>query len=135
MTILTPITDFTFVAGLNLRSITRNGEPWFLLKDVCTALSLDDRNRMARELDPCEKSTTVIATRGGPQTMQTVSESGLYVLIMYSREPAAKAFKEWVTGRVLPAVRQHGTYQTPNGELPSGCAGDDDGARDRAQHA
>ncbi|MCP3966811.1 MAG: phage antirepressor Ant, partial [Lentisphaerae bacterium] len=53
-------------------------------------------------------------TLGGVQTTTTINESGLYSLIMRSRKPNAKKFKRWVTGEVLPSIRKHGAYATPD---------------------
>lgn len=95
---------------LVLRSILKDGAPWFIAKDVCDALGLSDRSKAVRGLDEDEKGTTTVPTLRGPQSLITVNESALYALILRSRKPQAKAFRKWVTGTVLPALRQDGLY-------------------------
>lgn len=95
---------------LVLRSILKDGGPWFIAKDVCDALGLSNRNMAVAGLDEDEKGLTTVDTLRGPQSLITVNESGLYALILRSRKPQAKAFRKWVTGTVLPALRQDGLY-------------------------
>ena len=96
--------------GLVLRSILKDGAPWFIAKDVCDALGLSNRSMAVAGLDEDEKGHSTVDTPGGPQSLITVNESGLYALILRSRKPQAKAFRKWVTGTVLPALRQDGLY-------------------------
>ena len=93
-----------------VRTVIRDGEPWFVAKDVCDVLGLSDTNAALRGLDEDEKGTTNSRTLGGNQTMLTVNESGLYALIFKSRKPEAKAFRKWVTSEVLPSIRKTGKY-------------------------
>lgn len=92
-----------------IRIIERNGEPWFVAKDVCKILELDLASG-ARGLDPDEKALHIMQTLGGDQKIQVVSEPGLYSLILRSRKPEAKAFKRWITHEILPAIRRNGAY-------------------------
>lgn len=101
---------FDFAPGVALRSITKDSAPWFVAKDICDALGLADRNKAVQGLDPDEKGTNTVPTPGGPQSVVTVSESGLYALVLRSRKPAAKAFQKWITGTVLPTLRRDGLY-------------------------
>nr|DAF50066.1 MAG TPA: repressor domain protein [Siphoviridae sp. ctzyE57] len=96
-----------------IRTTTINGEPWFVAADVCKALDLNN-NRMAIErLDVDEKGVSSIDTPGGKQELTIVNEPGLYALVLGSRKPEAKAFKRWITHDVIPTIRKHGAYMTP----------------------
>jgi anti-repressor protein len=86
------------------------GEPWFVAKDVCDALGLGRQQDSTRHLDGDEKRVCPVDTPGGRQSMATVSEAGLYSLILRSRKPEAKLFKRWVTHEVLPSIRKDGGY-------------------------
>lgn len=88
------------------------GEPWFVAKDVCDILGTHTKD-LGTILDQDEKGIDSIDTLGGRQQMTTVSEAGLYKLIMRSRKDNAKPFQRWVTHEVLPSIRKHGAYATP----------------------
>lgn len=94
------------------------GEPWFVAKDVCDALGLGRQHDSTRYLDDDEKGEGLVNTSSGVQTMVTVSEPGLYRLILKSRKPEAKAFQRWVTHEVLPAIRRDGGYMVARDETP-----------------
>lgn len=87
-----------------------NGEPWFVAKDVCDALSLGRQHDSTRYLDADEKGEGLVDTPSGKQTMVVINEPGFYKLIMKSRKPEAKAFQRWVTHEVLPSIRKKGGY-------------------------
>lgn len=87
-----------------------DGEPLFVAKDVCAALGLGNSRQALARLDDDEKGVISTDTPGGEQQMQAVNEPGLYVLVLSSRKPEAKAFKRWVTHEVLPALRREGGY-------------------------
>lgn len=92
-----------------------NGEPWFVAKDVCNALGLGRQQDSTRYLDDDEKGECLVNTASGEQRMVTVSEAGLYSLVLKSRKPEAKRFKRWVTHDVLPALRRDGAYVASDG--------------------
>lgn len=92
-----------------------NDEPWFVAKDVCAALGLGNSRQALARLDDDEKGVISTDTPGGEQQMQAVNEPGLYVLVLSSRKPEAKAFKRWVTHEVLPALRRDGAYVASDG--------------------
>lgn len=94
------------------------GEPWFVAKDVCKALGLEDPNQSCRHFDSDEKGLFTVQTHGGKQSMVHVSEPGLYRLILKSRKPEAKAFQRWVTHEVIPAIRRDGGYMVARDETP-----------------
>ena len=92
----------------DVRTIIRDGEPWFVAADVCRALDVD--STATRRLDDDEKGLHSTQTLGGEQNMTIVNEPGLYTLVLGSRKPEAKAFKRWITHDVIPAIRRHGMY-------------------------
>jgi prophage antirepressor-like protein len=87
-----------------------NEEPWFVAKDVCDLLGLDDTRRAVERLDDDEKIRGVILHSGQNRNVWMVNESGLYNLIIRSNKPQASAFRKWVTSEVLPSIRQTGEY-------------------------
>lgn len=94
----------------DFRIIDRDGEPWFVLADVCRALEIANAADAARRLDDDEKGIVITDTLGGPQKLAIINESGLYSLILTSRKEGAKRFKKWVTSEVLPSIRKTGSY-------------------------
>ena len=100
-----------------VRGVIKNGEPWFVAKDICDVLGLTNSRKATATLDEDEKEVTSSYTPGGQQEMAIVNESGLYSLIMQSRKPAAKAFRKWVTSEVLPSIRKYGFYAAPDAQL------------------
>jgi anti-repressor protein len=80
-------------------------------RDVTDALGLD--RTATRRLDEDEKGVRSMHTQGGEQEVSIITEAGLYSLIMASKKPDAKRFKRWVTHDVLPTIRRHGMYATP----------------------
>ncbi len=93
------------------RTLKKDGEPWFVLIDVCRELGIGNPTDAASRLDDDEVGIDAVKTAGGMQNVVTVSESGLYSLIMTSRKEGAKRFKKWVTAEVLPAIRKTGRYR------------------------
>ncbi len=93
-----------------IRTVQINGEPWFVLSDVCKVLELSSPHKVAERLDGDEKGRNQIPTLGGVQEMAVVNESGLYAVILRSDKPQAKPFRKWVTSEVLPSIRKHGSY-------------------------
>jgi len=87
-----------------MRVITMNNEPWFVAKDVCDILELNNVRQALSRLDDDEKNTIVLNDGIGNTNKLAVNESGLYSLIMTSLNPDANTFKKWVTSEVLPAI-------------------------------
>lgn len=109
------MTPFQFETGAIIRTITKDGEPWFVAKDVCDVLGIKNvSDTLSKVLDADEKGIDTIDTLGGTQRVSIINESGLYALIMKSRKPQAQAFRKWVTSEVLPSIRKHGAYMTPD---------------------
>ena len=93
-----------------VRTVERDGEPWFVLKDVCDVLGISKYRDVSERLDADEREPVKVDTPGGPQMMTAVNESGLYNVILRSDKPEAKPFRKWVTSEVIPAIRRHGSY-------------------------
>ena len=107
----TEIQTFNF-NNSSLRTLTDEaGDPWFVLKDCMSILSLGNPTETVKMFDDDEFSTTeVIDSIGRRQQTYIISESGFYRLVMKSRKPEAKEFQRWVTHEVLPAIRKTGGY-------------------------
>ena len=111
-----------------IRTINQNGEPWFVAADVCDFFQVTNRNRVMQQVDQADKGGTQMDTPGGKQTLTIINEAGLYDLL-FALQPAKargvsdeyvneriaqlKAFKRWITHEVIPAIRKHGAYATP----------------------
>jgi len=110
--------------GSEVRALMINGEPWFVARDVVNAIGMTWKTGGAGStgpLDDDEKGVNSIHTLSGIQQMQVINESGLYTLILRSREAvtpgsAAHRFRKWVTSDVLPSIRKHGAYVMPAAE-------------------
>lgn len=101
---------FTY-GGNEVRTVQRNGEPWFVLKDVCAILDIANHKMTTQRLDGDEVSQTyLIDSIGRKQEMTVINESGLYNVILRSDKPEAKPFRKWVTSEVLPSIRKTGGY-------------------------
>ena len=98
-----------------------NGEPWWVLADVCKVLEISKHRDAASRLDDDERESVLVDTLGGLQSMTAINESGLYSLILTSRKPSAKRFKKWVTSEVLPAIRKTGGYMVGRYKKTSDC--------------
>lgn len=87
-----------------------DGQPWFVLADLCKVLDLKQPHRVAARLDDDQKGRHQVTTLGGPQTVTTVNESGMYDVVLRSEKPEARPFRRWVTSEVLPTIRKTGSY-------------------------
>lgn len=97
--------------GKQVRTIQKDGETWWVLKDVCAVLGISDVRRVAERLDVDEWSQTPVSDRlGRSQDTYIINESGLYNVILRSDKAEAKPFRKWVTGEVLPSIRKTGGY-------------------------
>lgn len=103
----------------NLRCIEKDGEPWFVGKDVAMALGYSNtRDALSRHVDVEDKGVVNHDTPSGIQKMTIINESGLYSLILSSKLESAKRFKRWVTSEVLPCIRKHGGYIVGQENMP-----------------
>lgn len=99
----------------DIRTVTIDGDPWFVGKDVAEILGYSNsRDALAKRVDEEDKGVAKCDTLGGTQELTVINESGLYSLILSSKLPTAKKFKHWVTSEVLPSIRKTGQYQIPN---------------------
>ena len=106
------ITPFSY-EDHEVRVLDINGEPWFVLADLCKVLALSNPAVVAKRLDEADVSQTYISSGGQRRAMTIVAEPGLYDVVVRSDSPAAKPFRRWVTHEVLPTIRQRGGYLTP----------------------
>lgn len=94
-----------------LRTVEIDGEPWFVGKDVATALGYTDTfGALKKHVDTADKQNCQNDSFNTPRGMTIINESGLYSLILSSKLPSAKEFKHWVTSEVLPSIRKNGAY-------------------------
>jgi anti-repressor protein len=99
--------------GSQVRTVIKNGCPWFVAKDVCDILGHTNNRAATERLDEDEKGVSKVYTLGGEQKMTVINEPGLYSLVLTSNKSEAKQFKRWITHEVLPSIRKHGAYMTP----------------------
>lgn len=124
---MSALTPFAFEDHL-VRIVSRAGEPWFVLRDVCRALGIQNpRDVAAKQVPPdemavesfygCvdEKGVGETDTLGGVQQVLLLSEPGLYRLIFRSNKPVAERFRRWVFHEVLPAIRRTGRWDAADG--------------------
>ena len=90
-----------------IRTVKKDGDLWWVLKDVCDVLELSNPTMIAGRLDEDERAKFDLGRRG---ETNIINESGLYNVILRSDKPEAKKFKRWVTHEVLPSIRKHGAY-------------------------
>ncbi|GHV15634.1 hypothetical protein FACS1894179_04300 [Bacteroidia bacterium] len=92
--------------------VRENGEVWFILTDVCKILDLQT-NKVKERLNPKGWNTIPLLTKGGTQQIIIINEPNFYRLILQSRKPIAEKFQDWIVEEVLPSIRRHGAYLTP----------------------
>jgi prophage antirepressor-like protein len=104
----------TFSFGTHaVRTVERDGQVWFVGKDVCECLALSNTSKALESLPVDERGITASNTPSGEQNMLIVNEAGLYRLIFKSKKAEAERFKSWVFKEVLPAIRRTGSYGVP----------------------
>ena len=118
----TQLSTFNFEQS-SIRVIAVNNEPWFVAKDVCSAIGLSNSRMALLALDDDEKGVSSTYTLGGEQDLAIVSESGMYTLILRCRDAVKKGsvphrFRKWVTAEVLPQIRKTGRYQVSERSQP-----------------
>ena len=95
----------------SVRTLSMDGDPWFVGKDVATALGYaKPTDAVRKHVDSEDRGVSKTETPSGEQDVVIINESGLYSLILSSKLPKAKAFKRWVTSEVLPTLRKTGSY-------------------------
>ena len=94
-----------------VRTMEREGEPWFVGKDVAAALGYSNTaDAIQKHVDEEDKLTSQIAMAGQGRNVVFINEAGLYSLVLSSKLPAARAFKHWITSQVIPSIRKTGGY-------------------------
>ncbi|WHU45168.1 BRO family protein [Gordonia sp. L191] len=93
-----------------VRTVVIDGEPWFVLGDLCKVLGLGTPARVRERLDEGVSQSHTLQTAGGAQQMTVVSEPGMYEVVIRSDKPEAVAFRRWITGTVLPEIRRTGSF-------------------------
>ena len=101
-----------------IRILEKDGNLWFVAKEVSDFLGYRDAHDMIRNLDDDEKDTQNMRTPGGDQALSIINESGLYSAILRSRRHEAKQFKKWITSEVLPSIRKTGSYSMKDAKKP-----------------
>ncbi len=100
-------------------AIGENGEPMFCLADVCKALELTNPTTVKNRLDSTDVQLVDLHALNSAEGMignsiaNFITESGFYDVILQSTSPKVKPFRRWVTSEVLPSIRKHGIYATP----------------------
>lgn len=97
--------------GSEVRTIIdKDGNPWWVARDVCVALGIRISGHTFSNLKSDERSGISLPSLGGKQSTLIISESGLYTLIMRSNKPEAEQFRQWISREVLPSIRKTGRY-------------------------
>lgn len=96
--------------GKEIRVVDQNGDPWFVAKEICDILEIQNVAQSIEGLDTDDKLIYTIDISGQGRKTWLINESGLYSLILRSNKLEAKRFKKWVTSEVLPSIRKTGTY-------------------------
>lgn len=94
----------------NVRVLEKNGDPWFVAKDVCECLEINNSRQALSRLDTDEKADVILNDGSQNRRMNIVNEYGLYSLVLSSRKPEAKEFKRWITHEVIPSIRKYGSF-------------------------
>lgn len=87
------------------------GDPWFVGKDVADVLGYSETNAMTRRLN--DDDFISVKLSGMNMKSVLINESGLYAAVMGSKLDSSRKFQRWVTKEVLPSIRKHGGYLTP----------------------
>lgn len=98
-----------------IRTVEIGGEPWFVGKDVAERLGYERPTKAIQDHVDAEDidEIPIRDSIGRMQNSPIINESGLYSLVLSSKLPTAKQFKRWITSEVIPSIRKHGAYMTP----------------------
>lgn len=131
----------------SVRTVSIDGEPWFVATDVCAYFGVTNRNRIIQAVDEEDKGGTQMDTLGGVQTVTVVNESGLYSVLfalqptkargvfeeyIKERQEKLRAFKRWITHDVLPTIRKTGGYVNDTAQFIDSYFGQLDSAQKHA---
>lgn len=116
--------SFNFEDKVQVRTVAKNDEVWFVAADVCAAIGIRNSRDAVSNLDEDEKGVALTDTLGGEQEVAIINESGMYALILRSRNATKPGtvqhrFRKWVTSEVLPSIRKTGTYTMPDRLTPA----------------
>lgn len=107
------IIPFTY-EGSAVRTLSIDGEPWFVLADLCRVLGIKNVKQLRDRLEDALCQTyPILDSLGRTQNVTIVSEAGMYEVVIRSDKPEAVAFRRWITTEVLPSIRKRGGYLTP----------------------
>lgn len=117
---MSDLTVFAFDTAA-VRTLTIEGEPWFVAGDIANVLGYRNAPDMVRMLDEDEAATHNVRSRSADGVLQDrevtiINESGLYACVLKSRRKEAKVFRKWITSEVLPALRRTGSYSMPGSQ-------------------
>lgn len=122
MNALIPLDSGTFA----VRMVMKDGEPWWVLNDVCAILGIANPRHVASRLEDYQKGVAINDTLGGEQEMLVVNEPGIYSMTLASRKHVAKQFTRWLFTEVIPSIRKYGFYDPARlaaiNSAPSQCA-------------
>lgn len=105
----TDLMPFTY-EGQSVRTVVIDGEPWFVLADLCAVLDIANPRNVSGRLSDDQKGVRLMDTPGGQQNLVIVNEAGMYEVVIRSDKPEAIAFRRWLTGTVLPQIRKTGSF-------------------------
>lgn len=119
------LVSFSFQSSFNVRIVTVDGEPWFMAKDVATALGYADTDQAVR--NHCKRAKSLKDIDPSNQRVEQnqeldpktkfIPEPDVYRLITRSKLPSAEAFETWLFETVIPSIRKTGGYQLPAHEV------------------
>lgn len=96
-----------------LRTIVIDGEPWFVLSDICRVLDITNAGNVVARLDEADVRQADISSGGQRRRVSIVSESGMYEVVIRSDKAEARQFRWWITHEVIPSIRRTGAYAVP----------------------
>ena len=95
----------------NITAIEKDGEPWFIAKEISDILEYSETSKMLRRIDDDDRLKWAgVDSIGKSNTYVIINESGFYNAVIGSKKPEAKRFKKWITSEVLPSIRKTGSY-------------------------
>lgn len=116
---MTNLSTFEFTKSKTVRVLPKNGEPWFVAKDLATCLdysksSITQVTNLFAIVPKQWKHIEEVSTSGGKQKLLLISEQGMYFFVCRSDKPKALPFQMWLAGEVLPSIRKTGSYTMPS---------------------
>ncbi|AZS46641.1 phage antirepressor KilAC domain-containing protein [Microbacterium oxydans] len=103
-------------ADREVRTLSFDGDLWFVLADICGVLGIANSGNVAARLDEADIRQTDISSGGQRRSVTIVSEAGMYEVVIRSDKPEARRFRWWVTHEVVPSIRRTGSYAVESPE-------------------